>query len=72
MSVNKHVARADVGTPTNIKCEGVTIDDENVERLSYAPTSSGHTEKGALISKLQKTSLFDQTVECFTNTFKNV
>ena len=37
--------RADFGTPTNIKCEGVTIDDENVEHLSYAPTSSGRTEK---------------------------
>lgn len=44
---NKHVARADVGTPANIMCEGVTIDDddENVDRLSYAQTLSGRTEK---------------------------
>ena len=34
-------------------CEGVTIDDddENVDRLSYAPTSSGGTEKRMFILK---------------------
>ena len=45
MFTNKHVARADVGTPTNIKCEGVKSKIKNVDRLSYAPTSLGRTEK---------------------------
>ena len=44
---NKNIARADVGTPTNIKCEDVFKSKiiKNVDRLSYAPTSTVHTKK---------------------------
>ena len=46
--------RADFGTPTNIECDGVTkiIIIMNVDRLSYAPTSLGRTEKHNIYSGL--------------------
>ena len=45
--INKRVARADFGTPTIIKCKGVIPirKMKHFDRLSYAPTSAGRTEK---------------------------